>query len=533
MANRLQRIFGVLTFVVAVATVAGAAMAQTKPGPKQPTGNDSNVVKMGDIVPPRVARPCKPGSCRFAGQTVTVLVTGGDTIARPIRELTEEYEAATGAKLNIIEVNIDEHFASLINDVTNRVGKYDISMAGAWWLGELVERDFILPYDKYYTDARFPRWDINDVLAAPRSLLVYGGKKYMVANDHDGQVMYYRRDLFADPQHQAAFQQKYGYALGAPGTWVQFRDIAEYFNGKDLNGDGAPDHGLTLALKVGAQAMFHFMSFSAPFVIGATNPKLYWFDPQTMEPLVQSPGHVRALEVLVDLVKFGPKDMLNWDLGKSWDHFLDGRAALTFSWGDLGALAQQEGSRVKGKIAAARLPGTTEYYDLPKRAWVKTNATNLIGNTIGGSWAGVISRYSKAPEAAYYLLALMATKEKSLVYAARGWDGIDPGRTSQLLPPHGTATIDDYRRLGWEDADIRDYLHAYADTFANPLQLPYLRIPGTFSYWQALDVHLGEATSGQLSAAAALKAAAVDFEEITLRLGREKQRRAYRASLQF
>jgi multiple sugar transport system substrate-binding protein len=34
-----------------------------------------------------------------------------------------------------------------------------------------------------------------------------------------------------------------------------------------------------------------------------------------------------------------------------------------------------------------------------------------------------------------------------------------------------------------------------------------------------------------LSAEAALKAVAVDFEEITLRLGRERQRSAYRKSL--
>jgi multiple sugar transport system substrate-binding protein len=508
----------------------GGAQAQTK---AVADGRDPTIVSAGEIVPPRVAPPCKPGTCRFTGQRVTLLVTGGRLIAGPIHELKDEYEAATGATLDIVEATIDEHFASLISDVTNRVGKYDISIAGAWWLGELVAGDFIIPYDKFYNDPTFPKWDINDVLPAPRSLLSYGGKKYMVANDHDGQVMYYRRDLFADPKHQEAFKQKYGYPLAVPQTWEQFRAVAEYFNGKDLDGDGKPDHGLTLALKVGAQSMFHFMSFSAPFVVGPTNPKLYWFDPQTMKPLLDSPGHVRALELYVDLLKFGPKDMLNWDLGNSWDYFLAGRAALTFSWGDLGALAQQEGSKVKGKIGSARLPGTTEYYSVAKKQWIKTNETNRVGNTTGGSWAGVISRYSKAPEAAYYLLALMASREKALVYAARGWDGIDPGRTSQFVPPDGTATIEDYLRLGWDEADIRDYLRAYAATFANPLQLPYLRIPGTFSYWQALDVHLGEAVSGQLGAAAALKAAMVDFEEITVRLGREKQRRTYRDSLQL
>ena len=79
---------------------------------------------------------------------------------------------------------------------------------------------------------------------------------------------------------------------------------------------------------------------SAPFVIGPTNPGLYWFDPQNMRPLIESPGHVRALEVLVDLVQFGPREMLGWESGKSWDYFLAGRAALTFTWGDLGALAR-------------------------------------------------------------------------------------------------------------------------------------------------------------------------------------------------
>ncbi len=492
----------------------------------------ASAVKAGKLVPPRVVPPCKPGACPFAGQTVTVLLVKGAGKG-PVGELKEEFEAATGAKLNLVQMTHVDLFPNFITDLTSGGGRFDAAIAGAWWLGELVENDYILSYDKYYNDPRFPRWNIIDVLPGPRRLLQYGGKKYMVANDHDGQVMYYRRDLLADPQHQAAFRQKYGYALQVPATWKQFRDVAEYFNGKDLNGDGVPDHGLSMHLKVGAQGMFHFMSFSAPFVIGPGNPRLYWFDPETMKPLIESPGHVRALQALVELVRFGPKDMLGWDLGKSWDHFLTGRAALTFTWGDLGALAQQEGSKVKGKVGSAHLPGTHEYYSIAQHKWFKTGRPNRVSNTTGGSWAGVISKYSKAPEATYYLLALMATREKSQVYAARGWDGIDLGRTFHFLPPNGTGQIETYLQAGWDEADIRDYSQAYFDTFNNRLQLPYLRIPGTYSYWQALDVHLAEAAAGQLSPEAALKATAVDFEEITIRLGRDRQRRAYRASLGF
>ena len=149
------------------------------------------------------------------------------------------------------------------------------------------------------------------------------------------------------------------------------------------------------------------------------------------------------------------------------------------------------------------------------------------------SWAGVISKYSKAPEATYFLLALLASKEKSLVYAARGSDGIDPGRRYHFLPPEGSGSLAPYLSAGWDEADVRDYLSAFQRTFNDKQQFPYLRIPGTYSYWLALDLHLGEAASGQLTPAAALKATAVDFEEITIRLGRERQREAYRTSLGF
>jgi len=533
---RLRGVCLLLLLLVPVWATGGPA----EPKASQPAASDAKefgsttvtVVRPGDIVPPRLVPTCKPGPCPFAGHTVTVLLPKG-VIAVSFTELKDEFEAATGATLKIVQVAGKELFDTFYSDAANRVGKYDALLASAWWLGELVAGGYIISYDKYYRDPRFPKWDIDDVLPAPRALLSYGSKKYMVANDHDGQVLYYRRDLLADPQHQAAFRQKYRYALEVPKTWAQFRDIAEYFNGRDLNGDGVADHGVTIALKAGVQGMFHFMSLSAPFVIGPTNPKLYWFDPQSMKPLIESPGHVRALETLVGLVPFGPREMIGWELGKSWDYFLAGRAALTFTWGDLGALAQQEGSKVKGNVGVAHLPGSTEYYSIAQGKWVKTEPFHRVGNTVGGSWAGVISKYSKAPEATYYLLALMASKEKSIVYAARGWDGIDPGRRYHFLPPDGTAKLDDYLKAGWNEADVRDCLHAYFDNFSNKLQLPYLRIPGADSYWQAFNLHLAEAAAGQSSPQAALKATAVIFEEITLRLGRDVQRRAYRESLGF
>lgn len=531
--NAGHRCLGLLAgFATCMAIAQIQAGALPSAGKEPPFSSSVTVVQPSEIVPPRRVPPCTPGDCLFPGKQITLLLPKS-VVAMSFPEVKQEFEAATGATLRIVQVGTVELFDNFLSDVTQQAGKYDAVLASAWWLGELVEGRHIVSYDRYLNDPRFPKWDIGNVLPAPRALLSYGGRKYMVANDHDGQVLYYRRDLLADPQHRAEFRHRYGYELQVPRDWSQFRDIAQYFNGRDLNGDGVPDHGMVLPLKPGLQGMFHYMSLSAPFVIGPGNPKLYWFDPQTMKPLIESPGHVRALRVLVDLVQFGPREMLGWDAGGSWDHFIAGRAALTFSWGDLGALAQQKGSRVRGNVGAAQMPGTKEYYDIARSRWVRTDAGNRVGNTTGGSWAGVISRYSKSPEAVYFLLALMATKEKSIVYAARGSDGVDAGRTYHFLPPDGSADIGGYLRAGWHEADVHEYLHAYFENFSNELQLPFLRIPGTFGYWQALNRYLAEAAAGQVTPEAALKAASVSFEEITLRLGREAQRRAYRESLGF
>lgn len=539
MRKHLTLLAILLVGILVLSACAGAAPAPAADegaAGEETSGNIATVTKGSDVEVPVVAEPCEEGSCPFEGQTVTVIVNAAGEkgpISGPFYEVRDEFEAATGATLEIVEVPDSEHFPKLLTDVTTGTGQYDISVAGAWWLGDLVEGDFLYAYDELMGDERFPSWEYENVQEGPRSLLEYGGKKYMVANDHDGQVMYYRRDLIEDEEHMAAFEGEYGYPLDVPATWEQFRDVAEYFDGKDLNGDGEPDDGLTMHLKVGGQGMFHFMSYAAPFVIGPDNPNLFWFDPETMDPVMDSPGHTRAMESLIELIEFGPEAMMAWSLGEAWDHFLRGQAALTYTWGDLGSLAQEEGSQVRGLTGSAPIPGTSEYYDIAAGEWKSVDGVNMVGNTTGGSWSGIISKFSDSPEAAYYLLALMANEEKSNVYAARGWDGVDPGRYSHYIEPDGTATVDEFLAANWDEQDIRDYSSAYFQNFGAENQFPYLRIPGTFEYWTSLDIHLSEAATGQATPEEALQGVVDDFNAITDRLGRDVQQQSYKSSLGF
>jgi multiple sugar transport system substrate-binding protein len=484
---------------------------------------------------PVVATPCSGDQCLWAGKEITVQCID-DSVKIPYFEVRDEFEAATGAKVTIVADPIGEAFPKLLEDAANGTNQFDAAMIGMWWLGELVAGDYILPFDDYYADTsgKFPQYNFDDELPGMRRLRVYDDKKYVVPYDADGQVLYYRRDILTDPTHMQGYKDATGKDLAVPQTWEELRDIAKYFSGKDLNGDGEPDHGITMHLRVGGQGMFHYFSLSAPFVIGPENPNLYWFDPENMEPLVESEGHKRAINLLQELYGLGPEAQAGWALGEAWQYFLDGKAVFTFSWGDVAALAVERSSYVKGKVGTVQLPGTMAYVNPKTGQEYQTQTPNIVGNTTGGSWAAVIMKSSDEPELAYYFLALMATEAKQRFYAARGTDGVDPGRLSQMPPeavPEGTGNVEVYTSYGWDANDAIEYVKAYYDNYQNPLQLPFLRIPGTFEYWTSMDVRLSEAITGQATPEEALKNAAQDFRDINDRLGKDQQLEIYKKSL--
>ncbi len=474
----------------------------------------------------------------YRGVTIRITVNQAGKegpISGPLYKAAKIWEEQTGGKVEVVEIPFTSHYSKMMEDLVTGAGNFDASMIGSWWLGDLIAGDFVVPIDEYYKKGTHPYWAKDWLPPSLKMLHKWGDKWYGVPNDSDGQILYYRDDILRNPEYQKKFKEKYGYDLPVPPkTWNQVLDIAKFFTGWDWSGDGKPDYGFVMHLKVGGQGMFHFMSLSAPFVLNPKNPKLYWFDPENMKPLIKSPGHKKALEFLLELVKTGPKAQTSWDLGEAWDFFMQGNALMTFSWGDVGSLVQDpKRSKIRGKLGCSIIPGTLESYDLVRNEWVKFDGANpnVVGNTTGGSWHGVIFKHSKHPEAVYDYLSLMATKDFSLWNVANGWTGVDPGWKIHFLRPIGIASIRDYIHYGWDPGDVVEYLAAYYDNFYAKIMFPYLMIPGTFEYWNALDIHLSEAVTGQKSVDAALDAIYKDWEGITNNYGRKELLKLYRESI--
>jgi multiple sugar transport system substrate-binding protein len=241
-------------------------------------------------------------------------------ISGPLYFWRNKFEELTGATYDIVEIPFAELREKIFTDLMTGAGGYDVIINCSNYYGDYILNDWIIPIDKYFNDPRMPKWDRGSVAPAVANLMKWGDTWYGGNNDHDAQVLYYRRDIISDPKWQAAFKKETGKDMPLEmDTWEDVYEISKFFHGKDWNGDGDRDNGITMHLKVGGQGFFHFMALSAPYVVIPYNGEpatkvtkyhnVYWFDPETMEPLINSAGHVRALEMLLKLSKTGPSAM--------------------------------------------------------------------------------------------------------------------------------------------------------------------------------------------------------------------------------
>jgi multiple sugar transport system substrate-binding protein len=485
------------------------------------------------------------------GKTITIGVLGQGSrggISGTVYFWRNAFEAATGAEMEIVEIPYNQLGTTIPADFLTQQYTYDAFIGASWQYGDWVSNGWIQPIDQWIGDPRFPQWTPEDTAPAFRALLQWEGQTYGSQMDGDAQLFYYRYDILNDPEWQAQFEAEMGYPMpNPPTTWQQLLAVTSFFNGKDWNGDGDPDDGISLHLAPGGQGHWHFGTLAASFAVTPAegdNPRavtkydnVFYFDPDDMTPLINQPGHVRALEFLQELAATGQEAQFGWQLGEAWDNFLGGNAIATFSWGDVGSLSQDENrSAIKGKLGAAPILCSEEWYDRETGQFV-TDAENpnCVGNTTGGSWHPTMSAYTENPELTYYFMAMIANPIINFYNATTGWQGIDPCCTYQLYEPRGTATSEDYTAVGFDAGDMERYINAYgSNVYDKPIYLTYLRIPGTLEYLQeSLDIHLSEAMTGQSTAQEALDATARDWEDITEDLDPQSQLEIYQQAIGY
>lgn len=487
------------------------------------------------------------GAKPYQGKQINVAVYAGGVkgaISGPLYYMRDEWQQATGAKLAITEIPFPQMYEKIFTDLRSGAGVYDGFVMPAFFYGDLIAGNYIVAVDEFMNDSRFPKWNPMDQNPASRQLIQWGGKYYGPSFDSDAEIIYARKDLFTDPSHKAAFLNQYGYELALPTTWEQAVDIAHYFNGKDLNGDGQGDYGY-ITLFSGVELGMWFLSHAGAYNLmpGPTVDRYHnvvLFDPETMEPRVNSPGFKKALETFKELYKTAPKASLGWGLTEQWDLFMRRKVAFALSCGDLATLSQDTNrSEVRGMLLCGPAPGTKQVWDYQTSSWRTMPDVNRIGNIHGASWHGVISRYSRNKEATYHLFAYLAQQPIKQKITLLGWPGIDPGMAYDFPPEasggRGKGSLDQFVQIaGVDRADILQSLTAYwKNYYEMDGWIPYNRLPGASEMLNSFEINITAYLADQKTADEALNTIAADMRRIARDRGTDEMKAWYHQAIGY
>ncbi|OCQ92028.1 ABC transporter substrate-binding protein [Oscillatoriales cyanobacterium USR001] len=461
---------------------------------------------------------------RFDGITVNLITRDLVPIAEPIQRRIPEFEKLTGAKVKVVTFPFGKLYQAIKQDLSQGTKTYDAMVFATQWMVDYAAPGYLENLTPRI--AADPSLEWNDIAPFFRDFSsTYQGKIVSIPVDGDFHMVYYRADLLQTAK------------LNPPETWEDYLAIAKQFQGKDLNGDGTPDYGSCTSKKSNAQSYWMFWSIATSFLQSQGTKQGAFFDPDTMKPLVNNEAIATALDIYKETVKYAPPDELNFDLEQAHEFFIGGRCALTLDWGDTGTLAITPNSKVKDKVGAVILPGTKKVLDRATGKLIACNKVicpfalngiNYAPYAAFGGWVGAINAAAppKNKDAAYAFLSYLSQPAQANIDVTIGDTGFNPYRTSQFT-----------NREPWIEAGMSfeaasKYLGAIGVSLRSPNIVLDLRIPENNRYQgEVLDKAIADFLADKITRDEAIQQINNGWEAITNKIGREKQRAAYRATL--
>lgn len=459
------------------------------------------------------------GACSSAGSgdksTLRVFTQTGPPIASAVTASAAEFKRRTGVTVKLITAPFGQLYTKTLADFQTGGGSYDVVLAASSWLGDL--QSFVVDItDRVKKDTSL---DWSDVIYQGNAQ--WAGRQVAMPIDGDNQLCYYRRDILSDKGLSAKFRKEFGKPLAPPQTWDDFMNIARFF------GDGKYGvRGVVEAYRRGGQAFWYFASNCVNYVSTAGLPGAMWFDPGSLKPLVNNPGHVKGMENYAEAVKYGPPGMINFDSNEVRQRFANGEAVLGIDWDDTPIIGElQKSSKVKGKIGSQLLPGSSMVYDYKKEDWVRQSKPNRHGWLAFGGWVGVIPKSATDVDTSYKYLSFLASPKFSLKMVTSANSGMNPYRSSHFTNKAA------WKQAGYPEPDLSQYLDAMRVSDTDPDAVKDLRLPGAASFQDSTEVAAQQVVSGQKSAQDALDGLAKQWDQLNQRKGKQDQLKAYQASL--
>jgi len=271
---------------------------------------------------------CGAGAAQAQGKTITLCWAAWDP-ANALVELSKDYTAKTGVNMKFEFVPWPNFTDRMSNELNSKGKLCDLIIGDSQWIGGSAENKHYVKLNDFFAKEGIKMDDFLPATVYAYSTWPKGTPNYYALPAMgDALGWTYRKDWFARPELQAEFKQKYNRDLAPPKTWTELKQIAEFFQNRQI--DGKTVYGAAIFTERGSEGI----------TMGVTAALYAWgmqYDdpkkPYAMEGFTNSKEAVEALEFYKSLYKCcTPPGYTNAYMQEGLDAFKSGQVAMQMNW---------------------------------------------------------------------------------------------------------------------------------------------------------------------------------------------------------
>ena len=332
--------------------------------------------------------------------------------ANALVELSKGFTEQSGIEMKYEFVPWPNFADRMLNELNSGGKLCDLIIGDSQWIGGSAENGHYVKLNSFFDKEGISMDDFLPATVYAYSTWPKGTPNYWALpamGDANGWV--YRKDWFSKPELRAEFKNKHGRELEKPATWTEMKEIAEFFQKRDI--DGKKVYGIGIFTERGSEGI----------TMGATSALYPWGfqyqnpdKPYDMDGYVNSAAAVEAIEFYKELYKCcTPPGYTDSYMGANLDMFKSGQVAMMMNW-------------------FAFFPGLYKDPNVggDKIGFFVNPAQNVAASTLGGQGISVVAYSDKQAEALEYIKWFAAPDVQKKWWALGGYSChkdvlLDPG----------------------------------------------------------------------------------------------------------
>src|SRR5262252_6489706 len=170
------------------------------------------------------------------GKTITLCWAAWDP-ANALVELSKDFTAKTGVQMEFEFVPWPNFADRMLNELNSKGKLCDLMIGDSQWIGGAAESGHYVKLNDFFAKEGIKMSDFMPATVLGYSEWPKGTPNYWALPAMgDALGWTYRKDWFNKPELKAEFSKKYGHDLATPKTWAEFKQIAEFFQGREIDG---------------------------------------------------------------------------------------------------------------------------------------------------------------------------------------------------------------------------------------------------------------------------------------------------------